>query len=81
MTKNVSGYEHFHQDGTATVTRRSGATGHTHTRTLAITIEQYMKWDRGAMLQDAFPNLSAEDREFLKTGITPLEWHAIFGKD
>lgn len=80
MTSRVPGYEHFHQDGTATVTRRSGASGEIHTRTLPITIEQYMKWDRGAMIQDAFPNLLAEDREFLLTGITPLEWRAMFEK-
>ena len=29
----------------------------------------------------AFPNLSAEDREFIMTGITPEEWEEVFGPD
>jgi hypothetical protein len=28
----------------------------------------------GLLLQDAFPALSADDREFIKTGITTAEW-------
>ena len=31
------------------------------------------------LIQDAFPKMSAEDREFLITGITPTEWNKIFG--
>lgn len=30
-------------------------------------------------IQDVFPDLSADQREFLKTGITPEEWEAEFG--
>ena len=35
----------------------------------------------GAHIQDAFPFLKAEEREFLISGITPNEWRAIFGKE
>lgn len=77
--QNTTGYEHFHQDGTATITRRSAFSGELHTRTLPVTIEQFMAWQRGKLLQDAFPHLDAADREFLKTGITPLEWRKVFG--
>ncbi len=38
-------------------------------------------WDAGELLQDAFPTLSADEREFIKTGITPQEWDAMFGED
>ena len=30
------------------------------------------------MVQDAFPKMNADDREFLMTGITPGEWLAMF---
>jgi len=33
---------------------------------------------RNSMVQDAFPNMNADDREFLMTGITPGEWLAMF---
>jgi hypothetical protein len=35
----------------------------------------------GVLLQDAFPNLSPAEREFIKTGITPEEWYDTFGED
>jgi hypothetical protein len=39
----------------------------------------FKKYNQGAMIQDAFPFLSAEEREFLMTGIRPDEWKRIFG--
>ena len=30
------------------------------------------------LIQDVFPELSAEQREFINTGITPEEWNKIF---
>ena len=33
----------------------------------------------GAFLQDAFPMLTAIEREFIISGITPAEWEAEFG--
>lgn len=33
------------------------------------------------LIQDVFPNMSPEDREFLMTGITPTEWNAMFPKE
>lgn len=32
------------------------------------------------LVQEAFPNMNADDREFLITGITPEEWAAMFPK-
>ncbi|WP_396189902.1 hypothetical protein [Flavobacterium sp.] len=29
-------------------------------------------------MQDAFPHLSADDREFIMTGITAEEWNELF---
>ncbi len=43
-------------------------------------VESFQSWERGALLQNAFPNLSADEREFIKTGISPEEWEAAFGE-
>lgn len=34
----------------------------------------------GKMIQDVFPMLNADEREFLMTGITPDKWNAMFGE-
>lgn len=34
----------------------------------------YAAWQNGKNIQDAFPMLSADVREFIKTGILPEEW-------
>ena len=62
------------------VTRRSQITGKLHTRNVNVMQEEIDKWEAGALIQDAMPNVSADDREFLMTGITPEEWEEIFGK-
>lgn len=36
-------------------------------------------YNKGALIQDAFPFLSAAEREFLISGITPEEWDRMFG--
>lgn len=35
---------------------------------------------KGQLIQNAFPNLTADQREFMMTGITPKEWKLIFGE-
>jgi hypothetical protein len=40
---------------------------------------QYANWQKGAFIQDAFPTLNPDEREFIKTGITPEEWNDVFG--
>lgn len=61
------------------ITRTSLATGTTRTLDINVTLEQLNNYAQGALLQDAFPHLSADDREFIKTGITPEEWDSLFG--
>jgi len=56
------------------ITRKSGLTGEINTRDLNITPKQYAAYLSGALAQQAFPHLSADDREFIMTGITPEEW-------
>jgi len=39
----------------------------------------YLDWKDGASAQDAFPYLSASERELLITGICPTCWNNTFG--
>ncbi len=38
----------------------------------------YIRWKLGESIQDVFPTLNAEQREFILTGYTPEDWKAIF---
>ena len=62
------------------ITRTSQLSGKTRTRDLDVTEAQIDRYiNQGWLLQDAFPNLNADDREFIKTGITGEEWDQMFG--
>ena len=41
----------------------------------------YWDWDDGALVQDAFPYLSADDRELLISGCCSQCWDKYFGSD
>lgn len=41
--------------------------------------EQYRKYKAGAYVQDAMPDASPDDREFLITGICPDCWDKYLG--
>lgn len=63
------------------VTRVSQVSGSITTRELPITIMQLAAWQCGVLAQEAFPHLSARDREFILSGITPEEWDEMFGSE
>lgn len=56
------------------VTRRSIASGTTTVMFLPITFDQLRRWRAGMLIQDAFPNLTNDQREFLMTSMTQAEW-------
>ena len=59
------------------ITRTNPFTGKTNTRDLDVTEAQMIAYyEEGVLLQNAFPNLSADDREFIKTGID--NWDEVF---
>lgn len=60
------------------IQRTSPFTGTVNTREINVTPEQIAAWEAGAMIQNAMPNVSADDREFIMTGITPEEWEETF---
>jgi hypothetical protein len=41
---------------------------------IPVTQEQLDNWNNGMLIQNAMPNLSADQREFIKTGMIPDEW-------
>jgi hypothetical protein len=62
---------------TMLITRTNPFTGKTNTRDLDVTEAQMIAYyEEGVLLQNAFPNLSADDREFIKTGID--NWDEMF---
>jgi hypothetical protein len=47
---------------------------------LPITEEEMEAWYDGEVAQRAFPDLSADQREFIQTGLTSDNWESIFPK-
>ena len=63
------------------IERKSMVSGKVHAMDLDVTQEQMDAWHSGMYIQDAMPQLDDDEREFIKTGITPEEWDATFGED
>ena len=62
------------------ITRTDPFTGQENTLDLAVTYEQVEAYfEHKLLVQDAFPQLSAGEREFIKTGITEDAWDEMFG--
>jgi len=63
------------------ITKTSIFSGNTNTMELNVTQEQLTAWESGVHIQVAMPQLNAEEREFVKTGMTPTEWEELFGEE
>lgn len=63
------------------VKRTCPFTGKLHEVDLPITEEQYKQWEMGEFVQDAFPNLTPDQREYIISGIYPGEWDKWMGKE
>lgn len=63
-----------------TITRICPITKKTNTVDLDVTLEQIADWQSGTLIQNAMPNLSADEREFVKTGISAEGWLQLWGK-
>jgi hypothetical protein len=48
-----------------------------------VTLEQLIDFDNGklGLIQEAFPHLSVQEREFIISGIHPTEWEQLFGNE
>jgi hypothetical protein len=61
------------------ITRKSPLSGKINTMDINVSAGQIVRWEMGELIQNAMPNLTADEREFIKTGITPEEWEKAFG--
>lgn len=60
------------------ITKKSMVTGNITTKDIDVSVQQLDAWQNGMLIQDAMPQVSAPDREFIKTGITREEWDGLF---
>ena len=71
-------------DRVPTVVRRVSPLSHiVNERTITLNPYALAQYEAGygGLIQDCFPYLSAEDREFIKSGITPEEWNNMFPEE
>jgi hypothetical protein len=60
------------------IKRKSPLTGEENSREINVTEEQLLAWNNGMLIQNAMPDLSPDDREFIMMGTTPEMWNKIF---
>jgi hypothetical protein len=48
-------------------------------KTAKFKLNDYEHWQDGALIQNALHYLSADDREFIQTQISPMGWSQMFG--
>jgi len=58
------------------ITRKSMITGTSNTMEIDVSLDQIRQWETGTLIQNAMPHLNPDEREFIKTGITPEEWES-----
>jgi hypothetical protein len=51
-------------------------TGVDNTMEIDVSLDQIRQWETGTLIQNAMPHLNPDEREFIKTGITPEEWES-----
>ena len=60
-----------------TLTKVSPLSGLVNTMTVDCDVIEYALWQRGMLIQDAMPDVSVDEREFLISGIYPGEWEEL----
>jgi hypothetical protein len=77
-------YEPDGQDATL-VTAESVLLGNIHKMSIPLPMEDfesaYRRFEAGEHVQNAFPTLNPDEREFILTGMTPEEWDKTFGEE
>ena len=51
------------------------------TYSVVVNLHDIESWECGALVQDAFPYLNADEREFLISGMNPTEFAALFTEE
>jgi hypothetical protein len=57
--------------------RTSPVTGKDNQMVINATNEQFIAWHEGALIQDAMPDATVDQREFLISGCTPECWDSL----
>ena len=60
------------------IKRESELTGKIHEKEIDVDQQQFLNWASGIHIAHAMPNVSAVDRIFIMTGITPEEMDGAF---
>ena len=64
------------------ITMTSILSGIPRTKNIPVTKSQIYNWKiAGVLIQNAMPNVSVTDREFIMTGITQEEWTETFNEE
>lgn len=64
------------------IARKSPFTGIVHEMDIDVTPEQLAALEApGALIQRVLPHLTADEREFISTGITPQQWADFVGPE
>ena len=63
------------------ITKKSFISGIERTLEIPVTQEELDNWKGGMLAQEAFPDLTADQREFIMTGVTPDEWEETMKED
>jgi len=64
---------------TMQVIRKSPLTGELTSREIDVCQSQIDAWEVGMLIQDAMPDVSKDDREFIMTGSSSVDWDKMFG--
>ena len=59
------------------ITKTSMLSGETRSLDLNVTQDQIDLWEGGMVIQNAMPDLSVDEREFIMTGVTAEEWESM----
>ena len=59
------------------ITKTSMLSGNTSSMDIDVSQDQIDLWQGGSLIQNVMPDLSADEREFIMTGVTPEEWDSI----
>ena len=84
--RNIGAFEiSYHKNGIE-FSRISMSSGKRSSMVVELTMMQFtlglQKWlSREGLIQDIFPTLDADTREFIQSGITPSEWAEMFAPD
>lgn len=63
------------------IERRSLVSGVIRTLDLPVTEDQIEAWEQGMKIQDAMPNLTDSQREFILTGVVDTEWDMLYKEE